>query len=85
MHGPGPCLFSEPRWQDGRSVRRGLATVFSIPNDAQAFIGGSVVNGQDRLRAGDSLEFLVRHGRKGGVAKNAAESKRAGKLIPPDR
>jgi hypothetical protein len=63
------------------SVRRGVAGIFSIPDDAQPFVGGSAVDGQYRLRAGDSLEFLNRRRRKGGVAKNTAESKRAGNLI----
>jgi hypothetical protein len=44
------------------SIRRSLATVFSIPADAEPFVGGSVVDGQFRLRAGDSLEFLVGRG-----------------------
>ena len=50
-HGPNDGMFSVA----GRSVasiRRSLATVFSIPGDSEAFVGGSVVDGQYRLRAG---------------------------------
>jgi hypothetical protein len=39
-------------------------TAISIPDDAEAYIGGSVVDSQCRLRAGDTLEFLKRWGRK---------------------
>jgi hypothetical protein len=46
------------------SVRRGLATVFSISTEAEAFVGGSVVAAGYTLRAGDWLEFLRRRGRK---------------------
>jgi hypothetical protein len=46
-------------------VRRCLASVFSIPDEAEPWIGGSVVGAGYLLRAGDSLEFLVRLGRKG--------------------
>jgi hypothetical protein len=46
-------------------VRRGLATAFSIPDDAEAFVGGSMVAPGYRLRAGDQVEFLKLRGRKG--------------------
>ena len=80
-HGPWDCYFEDIEGKSVASIRRSLATVFSIPDDAEAFVGGSVVGPEYRLRASDSLEFLKRRGRKGGVAKNTAESKRAGKLI----
>ena len=47
------------------SIRRSLASVFSISDDAEAFVSGTVVEGEFRLRAGDSVEFLKRRGRKG--------------------
>jgi excisionase family DNA binding protein len=47
------------------AVRKGLATAFSIPTDAEAYINGSVVDPGYRLQAGDSVEFLRRWGRKG--------------------
>jgi hypothetical protein len=80
-HGPWDCYFENIVGKPVASVRRCLATVFSIPDDAEVFVGGSVVGPEYRLRAGDSLEFLVRRGRKGGLAKITAESKRAGKLV----
>jgi hypothetical protein len=45
-------------------VRRCLAGVFSIPNEVEPWVGGAVVGADYRLRAGDSLEFLVRRGLK---------------------
>jgi hypothetical protein len=38
------------------SIRRCLATIFSIPDDAQAFVVGSAVDEDYRLRAGDSVQ-----------------------------
>jgi N6-adenosine-specific RNA methylase IME4 len=42
------------------SVRRSLASVFSIPDGTEAFVGGARVSPEYRLRAGDSVEFLRR-------------------------
>jgi excisionase family DNA binding protein len=39
------------------SVRRSLATVFSIPTDAVALVGGSVVSPHYRLQSGNSVLF----------------------------
>src|SRR6266498_4529923 len=64
-HGPCDSYFPNLVAKPVASIRRCLATVFSIPGDAQAFVGGSVVGPEYRLRAGDSLEFLKRRGRKG--------------------
>ncbi len=64
-HGPCDCYFENIVGKSVASIRRCLATAFSIPGDAQAFVGGSVVGPEYRLRAGDSLEFLKRRGRKG--------------------
>src|SRR5947209_7063623 len=61
-HGPCDSYFPNIAGKTVASVRRGLATVFSISIDAEAFVGGSVVDGQYRLRAGDSVEFLKRRG-----------------------
>ena len=66
-HGPHDSYFENIAGKPVASVRRSLATVFSIPAEAEAFIGGTVVEGEYRLRAGDSLEFLVRRGRKGAL------------------
>jgi N6-adenosine-specific RNA methylase IME4 len=68
-HGPCDSYFPNLVGKSVASIRRSLATVFSIPTEAKAFIGGLVVDGQHRLQAGDSLEFLVRRGRKGAVSK----------------
>ena len=65
-HGPCDFYFENLAGKTVGSVRRGLATVFSIPGDAEAFVGGSLVDGLYRLRAGDSVLFLRRGwGRKG--------------------
>jgi hypothetical protein len=66
-HGPNDSCFPNLAGKTVASVRRSLATVFSIPTEADAFLGGSVVAGQFRLRAGDSVEFLKRRGRKGAL------------------
>lgn len=66
-HGPCDSYFENIVGKSVASIRRCLATVFSIPGDAQAFVGGSVVGPEYRLRAGDSLEFLKRWGRKGAL------------------
>ena len=58
-------LFPEPPGKRVASVRRSLATLFSIPAHAEPWVAGSVVGADYRLRPGDSVEFLVRHGRKG--------------------
>jgi hypothetical protein len=63
-HGPNDAYFANIVGKSVASVRRSLATVFSIPGDAQAFVRGSVVGPEYRLRAGDSVEFLVRRGLK---------------------
>lgn len=64
-HGPNDFYFPNFAGRSVASVRRGLASVFSIPRDAEAYIGGSVVDPGYRLRAGDSVEFLKWRGRKG--------------------
>ena len=64
-HGPCDSYFPNIAGKTVGSVRRGLATVFSISTEAEAFVGGSVVGPEYRLRAGDWLEFLRRRGLKG--------------------
>jgi hypothetical protein len=63
-HGPNDAYFEDIVGKSVASIRRSLATVFSIPTEADAFVGGSVVGPEYRLRAGDSVEFLVRRGLK---------------------
>jgi hypothetical protein len=63
-HGPCDSYFENIVGKSIASIRRCLASVFSIPDDSEAFIDGSVVDGQFRLRAGDWLEFSKRWGRK---------------------
>jgi hypothetical protein len=62
-HGPNDGCFAVAG-KPVASIRRALATVFSIPGDAEAWVGGSVVGPDYRLRAGAHLEFLVRRGLK---------------------
>ena len=59
-HGPNDSCFPNLVAKSVASIRRSLATVFSIPDDAEAFVGGSLVDGLYRLRAGDSVLFLRR-------------------------
>jgi hypothetical protein len=66
-HGPCDSFFPNLVGKSVASIRRCLATVFSIPGDAQAFVGGSAIGPEYRLRAGDLLEFLRRRGRKASV------------------
>jgi len=66
-HGPHDSCFPNLVGKPVASIRRCLATVFSIATDAEAFVVGVVVAPDYRLRAGDSLEFLVRRGRKGAL------------------
>ena len=47
------------------AVRRGLATVFGIPDDALPMIDGRVVGPDRRLAPGEELFFAKEHGRKG--------------------
>ena len=63
-HGPHDSYFENIVGKSVASVWRSLATLFSIPREAEAFVGGSVVGPEYRLLAGDSLEFLRRRGRK---------------------
>src|SRR5438034_3626638 len=66
VHGPNDSYLPNLEGKSIASVRRCMATVFSISTDAEAFIGGSVVAPEYKLRAGDSVEFLKRGwGRKG--------------------
>ncbi len=66
-HGPNDSYFENVEGRFVASIRRCLATVFSIPDDAEPFIGGSAVAAEYRLRAGDWLEFFKRRGRKGAL------------------
>ena len=68
-HGPHDSCFPNLAGCSVASVRRSLATVFSLPDDAEAFLGGARVGPDYRLQVGDCLEFLVRRGRKGAFSK----------------
>src|SRR5262245_43406373 len=69
VHGPNDSSFENIVGKSIASVRRALATVFSIPVHAEAYVHGSAVGPDYRLRGGDSVEFLVRWGRKGAFTK----------------
>jgi hypothetical protein len=45
-HGPHDSYFENIVGKTVALIRRSLASVFSIPADAEAFISGSVVDGQ---------------------------------------
>jgi len=63
-HGPCDSYFPNLVGKPVASVRRSLATVFSISTEAEAYVAGSVVAPDYRLRAGDSLLFTKRRGLK---------------------
>jgi len=69
VHGPNDFYFPNLVGKPVASIRRSLATVFSISDDAEAYMNGSAVGPEYRVRAGDSVEFLVRRGRKGAFTK----------------
>jgi hypothetical protein len=64
-HGPNESIFKNIEGKSVASVRRCVATVFSIPDIAEAYIDGSVVGPEYRLRAGDHLTFSKQWGSKG--------------------
>jgi excisionase family DNA binding protein len=64
-HGPNATYFPNLVGKPLASMRRCLAGVFSIPDESEPWVGGTVVGADYRLRAGDSVEFLVRRGWKG--------------------
>jgi excisionase family DNA binding protein len=68
VHGPHDSYFEGILGKSVASIRRALAGVYSIPDDAEAYCNGSAVAAEYALRAGDSVEFLVRRGRKGANA-----------------
>ena len=55
-------------------VARQLKDVFNIPVDASASANGFEVDGSHIVKAGDRLEFVKEHGRKGGIQENWSES-----------
>lgn len=69
-HGPNDSYFENLAGKRVASVRRCLVSVFSIPDEAEPWVGGVVVGAEYRLRAGDSLEFLVRRGLKASLPTN---------------
>ncbi len=62
-HGANHALFRVVGKSVG-NVRRCLTTVFNIPQEALALVGGYAVGADYLLQTGDRLEFLVRQGRK---------------------
>jgi hypothetical protein len=64
IHGPNDSYFPNLLGKSVASIRRSLATVFGISDHAEPWVGGSAVSADYHLRAGDSVEFLVRRGLK---------------------
>jgi hypothetical protein len=58
-HGPCDFCFENIAGKSIASVRRGLASAFSIPDDAEPFVSGFIVVPEYRLRAGDCLPTLT--------------------------
>src|SRR6266540_3860351 len=67
-HGPNDSCFPNLVGKPVASIRRCLATPFGIPDEAEPWVAGSVVDADYRLRAGDSVEFLKRRGLKGALS-----------------
>ncbi len=88
--GPNASYFPNLVGKQVASIRRCLAGFFSIPDEAEAWVAGSVVGAGYRLRAGDCVEFLKRRGLKAGsppddlelVAKEGLTLSEAAALIP---
>jgi hypothetical protein len=53
--------------QTVRSIARSLRDAFNIPEDAQAFVGGTEVNRDHVVSDGDTVEFVRTFGRKSGL------------------
>lgn len=68
-HGPNDSYFENLVGKPVASIRRCLASVFSIPDEAEPWVGGSVVGADYRLRPGDCVEFLKRRGLKAASTK----------------
>jgi|SRR5499427_10362747 len=64
-HGANDCEFENLAGKSVASVRKALASVFSIPKDAQPYIKGEVVQEDYKLKQGEQLEFLKQSGTKG--------------------
>jgi hypothetical protein len=65
-HGPCDSYFENLAGKSVASIQRSLATAFDLPNDAEPYIGGSVVAPDYRVRAGDEVVFVRSGwGRKG--------------------
>lgn len=47
-------------------VRASLVDAFNIPEDAEEFVNGELVGSNYTLKQGDTLEFILRWGQKGG-------------------
>ncbi len=64
-HGANDCEFDNLAGKSVAAVRKSLSSVFSIPKDAQAYIGGEVVSEDYKLKADQAIEFLKASGTKG--------------------
>jgi hypothetical protein len=62
--GPNDFDFENIAGKTVASVRKALATIFSIRGDADPYVRAAVVAPGYRLRPGDQLEFLCRYGLK---------------------
>jgi excisionase family DNA binding protein len=63
-HGPNAACFENLVGKPVGLVRRCLASLFGITDEAEPWVGGAVVGADYRLCPGDSVEFLVRRGLK---------------------
>lgn len=74
IHGANSGAFALPTRTPVSIVRASLIDAFNIPKAAFPFVNGERVTGGYRLLRNDTLEFIVRWGRKG--AGSAGGNKR---------
>src|SRR5438046_1014278 len=59
IHGPNECYFPNLAGKTIASIRRSPATVFSVPDDAEAYCNGSAVDPDYKVQVGDALGALL--------------------------
>lgn len=64
IHGPNDDVFDLPDDSTVMSVSRNLADAFSIPDEAIAFVNGTLVGSDYRVQPKDTVEFVKRRGEK---------------------
>lgn len=66
VHGANEGRF-EVAGKTVRSIAKSFRDAFNIPEDAQALVGGTEVSGDHIVADGETVEFVLTFGRKGGL------------------